>query len=125
MLQYILTTIISQNLEFYDLPPSIQIWLIETNSAIAWSSQGANGGGDNLFLGLGVWTVTPSDPDNAGARALKLTRIYERRRQAGGGVVLIAGVVPVAVNEAVVRAGAGPVPCDQVWLSAKSRNSAA
>ena len=44
-------------------------------------------------------------------------------------VVLIAGVVPVAVDEAVVRADAGPVPlpCDQVWLgaSAKSRHSAA
>ena len=26
-------------------------------------------------------------------------------------VVLIAGVVPVAVDEAVVRAGAGPLPC--------------
>ena len=37
-----------------------------------------------------------------------------------GVVVLIAGVVPVAVNEAVVRAGAGPVPCDQVWLSTNS-----
>ena len=34
--------------------------------------------------------------------------------------MLIAGarVVPAAVDEAVVRAGAGPVPCDQVWLSA-------
>ena len=39
--------------------------------------------------------------------------------------MLIAGAVPVAVDEAVVRAGAGPVPCDQVWLSAKSRHSAA
>ena len=60
-----------------------------------------------------------------GARALKLTLIYERRREAGGVVVLIAGTVPVAVDEAVVRAGAGPVPRDQVWLSAKSRHSAA
>ena len=40
-------------------------------------------------------------------------------------VVLIGGVVPVTVNEAVVRAGAGPVPCGQIWLSAKSRHSAA
>ena len=40
-------------------------------------------------------------------------------------VVLIAGVVPVAVDEAVVRAGAGPVPCGQVWLSAKSWHSVA
>ena len=40
-------------------------------------------------------------------------------------VVLIAGVVPVAVDEAVVRAGAGPLPCGQVWLSAKSWHSAA
>ena len=39
--------------------------------------------------------------------------------------MLVAGVVPVAVDEAVVRAGAGPVPCGQVWLSAKSRHSAA
>ena len=39
--------------------------------------------------------------------------------------MLIAGAVPVVVDEAVVRAGAGPVPCDQVWLSAKSRHSAA
>ena len=60
-----------------------------------------------------------------GARALKSTLIYERRREAGGVVVLIAGVVPVAVDEAVVRARAGLVPCDQVWLSAKSRHSAA
>ena len=29
-------------------------------------------------------------------------------------VVLIAGVVHVAVNEAVVRAGAGPILCGQV-----------
>ena len=35
-------------------------------------------------------------------------------------VELIAGMVPVVVDEAVVRAGAGPVPCDQAWLSAKS-----
>ena len=27
--------------------------------------------------------------------------------------------LPVAVDEAVVRAGAGPVPCVQVWLGAK------
>ena len=53
------------------------------------------------------------------------TLIYERRREARGVVVLIAGVVPVAVNEALVRASAGPVPCDQVWLSAKSRHSVA
>ena len=33
--------------------------------------------------------------------------------------MLIAVVVSVAVHEAVVRAGAGPVPCGQVWLSAK------
>ena len=39
--------------------------------------------------------------------------------------MLIARVVPVAVDEAVVRAGTGPVPCGQVWLSAKSRHSAA
>ena len=37
--------------------------------------------------------------------------------------MLIAGAVPVAVNEAVVRAGVGPVPCYQVWLSAKSRHN--
>ena len=38
-------------------------------------------------------------------------------------VVLIAGVGPVSVNEAVVwaRAGPLPLPCGQVWLSAKSR----
>ena len=60
-----------------------------------------------------------------GARALKLTLIYERRREAGGVVVLIAGVVLVAVDEAVVRAGDGPVPCAQVFLSAKSRHIAA
>ena len=29
--------------------------------------------------------------------------------------------MPVAIDEAVVRADTGPVPCDQVWLSAKSR----
>ena len=40
-------------------------------------------------------------------------------------IVLIQGVVPVAVDEAVVRAGAGPVRCGQVWLSAKNRHSAA
>ena len=40
-------------------------------------------------------------------------------------VVLIAGVMSVAVNEAVVQAGAGPVPYGQVWLGAKSRHSAA
>ena len=39
--------------------------------------------------------------------------------------MLIAGAVSVAVNEARVRAGVGPVPCDQVWFSAKSRHSAA
>ena len=39
--------------------------------------------------------------------------------------MLIAGTVSLAVDEAVVRTGAGPVPCDQVWLSAKSRHSAA
>ena len=32
-------------------------------------------------------------------------------------VVLIAGVVSVAVDEAVVRAGAGLLPCGQVWLT--------
>ena len=56
------TTIICRNLEFYNLPPStkqIQIWLIETNSVMVSLSQGANGGVENLFLGLGVWTVTP------------------------------------------------------------------
>ena len=42
------------------------------------------------------------------------TLIYGRRREAGGVVVLITGAVPVAVDEAVVRAGASPVPCDQV-----------
>ena len=40
-------------------------------------------------------------------------------------VVPIAGVVPVAFDETVMRVGTGPVPCDQVWLSAKSRHSAA
>ena len=53
------------------------------------------------------------------------TLIHERRREAGGVVVLIAGAVPVAIDEAVVRACTGPVPCDQVWLSAKNRYSAA
>ena len=53
------------------------------------------------------------------------TQIYERRREVGEVAVLIVGAVPVAVDEAMVRAGAGPVPCDQVWLSAKSRHSAA
>ena len=52
-------------------------------------------------------------------------QIQERRREARGVVVLIAGAVSVAIDEAVVRAGAGLVPCDQVWLSAKSRHSAA
>ena len=60
-----------------------------------------------------------------GARALKSTLIYERRREAGGVVVLIAGVVFAAIDEAVVRAGTCPVPCDQVRLSAKNRHSAA
>ena len=45
------------------------------------------------------------------------TLIYEKRREAGGVGVLIAGVVPVAVDEALVRADASPVPCDQVWLT--------
>ena len=40
-------------------------------------------------------------------------------------VVLIAGAVPVVVDEAVVRAGAGPLPCGQVWLNAKNWHSAA
>ena len=40
-------------------------------------------------------------------------------------VVPLGRAVPVVVDEAVVRAGVGPVPCDQVWLSAKSRHSAA
>ena len=52
-------------------------------------------------------------------------QIQERRREARGVVVLIAGAVSVAIDEAVVRAGAGLVPCDQVWLSAKNRHSAA
>ena len=39
--------------------------------------------------------------------------------------VLIAGVLPVLVDETVMQVGTGPVPCDQVWLSAKSRHSAA
>ena len=47
---------------------------------------------------------------------MKSTLIYERRRDAGGVAVLIAGVVPVAIDEAVVQAGFGPVPCGQVWL---------
>ena len=51
--------------------------------------------------------------------------MYERRREAGGVVVLIAGVVFAAINEAVVRAGTYPVPCGQVRLSAKSKHSAA
>ena len=38
---------------------------------------------------------------------------------------MIAGVVTVAVGEAVMRAGADLVPCGQMWLSAKSRHSAA
>ena len=40
-------------------------------------------------------------------------------------VVLLGGEVPAAINEAAVRAGAGPIPCDQGWLCAKSRHSAA
>ena len=49
----------------------------------------------------------PSDPNSAGAGVLKLKLTYERSGRAGcadcrGGAV--------AVNEAVVRAGAGPVP---------------
>ena len=39
-------------------------------------------------------------------------------------VMLIAGMVAVAVNEAVLRAGAGPLPCGQVWLNAKSQKLA-
>ena len=39
--------------------------------------------------------------------------------------MLIAGELVVALDDAVVWAGAGPVPCYQVWLSAKSRHSAA
>ena len=50
-------------------------------------------------------------PDNVGAGEVKLTLIYERRREAGGVVVLIEGVVPVAIDKTVVRAGADPVPC--------------
>ena len=40
-------------------------------------------------------------------------------------VVPLGRAVPVVVDEAVVRAGVGPVPCDQVWLSAKSRHHSA
>ena len=60
-----------------------------------------------------------------GARALKLTLLYKRRREAGGVIALIAGVVPVAVDAAVVLVGAGPVPCGQVLHSAKSSHGAA
>ena len=40
-------------------------------------------------------------------------------------IVLIGGVMLVAVDETVMRAGAGHVPCGQVWLSVKRRHSAA
>ena len=41
--------------------------------------------------------------------------------------MLIARVIPVTVDEAVVLAAAGlvRVPCDQVWFSVKSKHSAA
>ena len=40
-------------------------------------------------------------------------------------VLLGGGGGSAAINEAVVQAGAGPVPYGQVWLGAKSRHSAA
>ena len=69
--------------------------------------------------------VSAVRPNGAGARAFKLTLTHERRREVGGAVVLIARIVPVAIDEAVVRVGTCPVPCGQVQLSAKNRHSAA
>ena len=86
-------------------------------------------------------------PDNVGVMAMNNTagtlfgcsRQPGHRTEAGGTapqytasmrpanevLVLIAGVVPVAVDGVVVWAGAGPAPCCQVSLSAKKRHSAA